>query len=428
MKGSDTMSQVDKKALKAQILTAVDEKQDQLLKLCSDLIKINTENPPGNATEIATYITDYLHSFDLDVTEYKAADDWTNLISAYGDPEGKKLIYCGHTDVVPAGDLNKWDFSPTSGEIKDGFLLGRGASDMKAGVGGILFAVTLLKDLKIELPGQVVLALVPDEETGSKYGVPWLLDNHYIKGDGCLIAEPSSEYNPTIGQKGSYWFTLEVFGQPGHGSLSPIIGGNAIVDTIKAIEKIRGLFNMEIELPAQARELVEISKKYMHEVETEKDGFQAILDHISCNIGNISGGTSANVVPESCKVNIDCRLPFGITDEEVTEYITTELDKLAIDYKMTRFGIKSVANYSSKDEDVCRAIVDNIAEISGHEAYGVMQWASSDARHFRDHDIPVLQYGPAMLSTIHGYNERVEVEKIILAAKVYACSIIDFLF
>src|SRR5699024_10421159 len=225
----------------AQILTAVDEKQDQLLKLCSDLIKINTENPPGNATEIATYITDYLHSFDLDVTEYKAADDWTNLISAYGDPEGKKLIYCGHTDVVPAGDLNKWDFSPTSGEIKDGFLLGRGASDMKAGVGGILFAVTLLKDLGIELPGQVVLALVPDEETGSKYGVPWLLDNHYIKGDGCLIAEPSSEYNPTIGQKGSYWFTLEVFGQPGHGSLSPIIGGNAIVDTIKAIEKIRGL-------------------------------------------------------------------------------------------------------------------------------------------------------------------------------------------
>lgn len=422
------MTQTDKTALKEQIIAAVDQKQDQLLSLCSDLIKINTENPPGNASEIAAYITDYLHSFDLEVTEHKADENWTNLISSYGHSGGRKLIYCGHTDVVPAGDLSKWDFPPTSGEITDGFLLGRGASDMKAGVGGILFAVTLLKELGIELPGEVVLALVPDEETGSKYGVPWLLDNHHIDGDGCLIAEPSSEYNPTIGQKGSYWFTLEVFGQPGHGSLSPLIGGNAIVNTIKAIEKIRQLFDKEIDLPAEARELVETSKKYMREVETEKDGFQPILDHISCNIGNISGGTSANVVPESCKVSIDCRLPFGITDAEVTDYITTELDKLGFDYKMTRFGIQSVANYSSKDEDVCRAIVDNIAEISGHEAYGVMQWASSDARHFRDHNIPVLQYGPALLSTIHGYNERVEVEKIILAAKVYACAVIDFLF
>lgn len=57
----------------------------------------------------------------------------------------------------------------------------------------------------------------------------------------------------------------------------------------------------------------------------------------------------------------------------------------------------------------------------------VQQWASSDARHFRAYDIPVLQYGPAELNTIHGYNERVKVEQIILSAKVYAAAIIDFL-
>lgn len=102
-------------------------------------------------------------------------------------------------------------------------MLGRGASDMKAGLAGIIFATKLLKKLDIELPGKLTLAIVPDEETGGEFGVPWLLERGYVQGDGCLIAEPSSPLNPTIGQKGSYWFELEVRGEPGHGSLSPLV-------------------------------------------------------------------------------------------------------------------------------------------------------------------------------------------------------------
>lgn len=422
------MSETNKTALKQRVVQAVEDKKEELLELCSQLIQINSENPPGDSTEISQFVEQYLKQFGLDVDVHEAAEKQYNLISKYGNEAGKKLIYCGHTDVVPAGNLAKWDFDPFSGEIKDGFLLGRGASDMKAGLGGLLFATAMMKRLNIDLPGEVILAIVPDEETGGEYGVPWLLEKGLVKGDGCLIAEPSSMYNPTLGQKGSYWFSLEVFGEPGHGSLSPIIGKNAIVDMIRAIERIRTVFDIEIEIPEEAVELVEISKRYMREVETEKEPYQGILDHISCNIGVIEGGTKANVVPESCRVEIDCRLPFGITDGEVTAYITGELDKLGIDYKMTRFGIKSEANYTLPSDPVCQAIVDNIQEISGHEAYGVMQWASSDARHFREYNIPVLQYGPAHLSTIHGYNERVEVEKVILAAKVYAAAIIDFLY
>lgn len=73
-----------------------------------------------------------------------------NIISTLsGEQEGKELIFCGHTDVVPAGDLSKWDWNPNSGEVKDGWMLGRGASDMKAGLGGLLFAYTALKRLGI---------------------------------------------------------------------------------------------------------------------------------------------------------------------------------------------------------------------------------------------------------------------------------------
>lgn len=413
--------------LKQKLMDEVEARQDELIELCSQLIKIPSENPPGDSTEISQFITDYLSQFGLETNWHESAHKMFNLVSTIGNGNGKELIYCGHTDVVPAGDLSKWDFDPFSGEVKDGWLLGRGASDMKAGLGGLIFVFALLKKLEIDLPGKLTLAIVPDEETGGEFGVPWLLEKGIIHGDGCLIAEPSSPLNPTIGQKGSYWFELEVFGVPGHGSLSPIAGNNAITDAIAAIEKIRKLWEIDIKLPDEVQPLIDVSKRYMREIEKDREKFQPVLERITVNIGTIHGGTKSNVIPESCKVQVDCRLPFGVTRDEVTSFLRKELDELGIRYEIHPFGFRSHANYTSADDPVCKAIVDNISHVTGKEAYGVMQWASSDARHFRDHHIPVLQYGPAYLPSIHGYNEKVRVEDIVRCAKVYIAAVIDFL-
>lgn len=412
---------------KKQLMQLVDENSTELLQLASDLIQIPSVNPPGDTTEITNYIVNYLKKANIQSTLHESSDKMFNIIASIGDPNGKKLIYCGHTDVVPIGDINKWDFDPFSGEIKDGWLLGRGASDMKAGLAGLIFASKILANQNISLDGQLTLAIVPDEETGGEYGVPWLLEKGLINGDGCLIAEPSSPLNPTIGQKGSYWFELEVFGEPGHGSLSPLAGKNAITDAIKAIEEIRSLWDIEIIPPSEVGTLLEVSKKYMREVETDRLQYVDVLEKISVNIGTIVGGTKSNVIPDYCKVQIDCRLPFGITQEEVTDIIYSKLNQLNIDYKINRFGFKSVANHTNANDPVCTSIVDNIKFVTNKDAYGVMQWASSDARHFRDYDIPVLQYGPAYLPSIHGYNEKVKSEDIIRCAKVYILAALDFL-
>lgn len=418
----------DVKALKQRLIDEVEARKDELIELCSSLIKIPSENPPGDSTEISEYISNYLRQFGLQTEWHESNEKMFNLISSVGTEQGKHLIYCGHTDVVPAGDLSKWDFHPFSGEVKDGWLLGRGASDMKAGLGGIIFAFALLKRLNIDIPGKLTLAIVPDEETGGEFGVPWLLKNGLIQGDGCLIAEPSSRLNPTIGQKGSYWFELEVFGEPGHGSLSPLAGNNAITDAIAAIEKIRTLWDLDITIPEEVQELIQVSKRYMREVEKDREKFQPVLERVTVNIGTIQGGTKSNVIPESCKVQVDCRLPFGITRDEVTAYLKQQLDELGIRYEIRPFGFRSHANYTPAADPVCKAIVDNITFVTGEEAYGVMQWASSDARHFREYHIPVLQYGPAFLPSIHGYNEKAKVEDIICCAKVYVAAVIDFLY
>lgn len=418
----------DVEVLKRRIIREIDSRKQELVELCSSLIRIPSENPPGDSTEISRFIAGYLKQFGFQVDFYEPKERMYNLVAGYGRDEGKHLILCGHTDVVPAGDPFKWNFPPFSGEVKDGWILGRGASDMKGGLSGIIFAVSLLKRLNLELPGKITLAIVPDEETGGKYGVPFLLENGIIHGDGCLIAEPSSPLNPTIGQKGAFWFKLTVFGEPGHGSLSPVAGRNAIADAIKAIAKIQELWELPIPVPDEVKPIIARTKRYMKEVEKLDENYQKVLERITVNVGTISGGTKSNVIPESCTVEVDCRLPFGITHEKVAEHLHRELDGLGIRYQMETFGFRGNANFTPPDDPVCRAVIRNISYVTGKEAYGVLQWASSDARHFRAHRIPVLQYGPAHLPSIHGYNEKVAVEDVLRCAKVYALAAIDFLF
>lgn len=143
----------DLQALKMQLVDEVENHQEELIDFCSKLIQIPSVNPPGDTTEITAFIEHYLNDVGIAYQKYEAADKMFNLVASIGNDEGKELVYCGHTDVVPVGDLSKWDFDPFSGEVKDGWMLGRGASDMKAGLAGIIFATKLLKKLNIELPG-----------------------------------------------------------------------------------------------------------------------------------------------------------------------------------------------------------------------------------------------------------------------------------
>ncbi|MDU7476811.1 MAG: ArgE/DapE family deacylase [Paenibacillus macerans] len=414
---------------KTKVLEEIDARQDELLELCSKLIQFPTENPPGDSREISAFIIDYLHRAGISTDIHAATEQMLNLVSKYKPASSngrKKLIFCGHTDVVPAGDLDRWDFDPFSGEIRDGYMLGRGASDMKGGLAGLIFATALLAKLGVPLQGDLSLLIVPDEETGGHLGVPWVLERGLITGTAAVIAEPSGPLNPTIGQKGSCWFEFTVEGTPGHGSLSPIVGESAIVKAAKGIEALQRLWDIEPKIPDEVKEIIEISKEYAKEREGQGLAHQ-VFDHVTVNIGTIQGGTKVNVVADRCTVQVDSRVPFGVDYREVMERAHSLLLGAGIETEIKPFGFQGNANWTPPEEPVVRHLVDSISEVSGEEAYGVLQWASSDARHFRTHQIPVLQYGPAELSTIHNFNEKAPVWQIIQCAKVYALTALKYL-
>lgn len=407
------------------VLEEIDKNQEELIQLCSKLLQFPNENPPGDSRPISQFIMNYLKESGISVTVHPGNETMLNLVSTLGNPGDKHLLYCGHTDVVPAGDLSRWEIPPFSGLVKDGYINGRGASDMKGGVAGLLFTVALFARLRIPLAGQLSLLLVADEETGGEFGVPWVLDQGLITGTAALIAEPSSRLNPTIGQKGSCWFEFTVKGVPGHGSLSPLNGDSAIVKACKGIQALQKLWELKPDIPEEEQRIINITKKYIRE--REPKDLSDIIDHVSVNIGTIQGGTKVNMVADGCTVQVDSRVPFGLDYTEVLAEANRLLREAGIETEVKPFGFYGNANWTSDNDEIVDLVVKNIAKVTQEDAYGVLQWASSDARYFRRHGIPVLQYGPAELSGIHSFNERVPIQNLIESAKVYALTALEYL-
>lgn len=405
----------------------VDSRSQQLLSLCSDLIRIPSVNPPGDVELIVTSIVNYLTEHHIPCKVIRPVKNAPNIIAELGDPSGKKLVLNGHCDVVPVGNRDKWDFDPFCGEIKDGKILGRGTSDMKCGLAGLMFSMGLLADEKIPLRGQIILTVVPDEEVSGPWGTKWLVESGTVKGDAALIAEPTGFFNCEIGQKGCCWIKLKAIGEPAHGSLSPYKGSNAIDRLLKVLQHIHKIRDIVPRYNDKETALVMEESRRMAQRLIGAPGVQHVLNHCTVNIGKISGGTKVNMVPDFAEAEIDVRLPLGVSCDMVEETLLMIINESCVDGITYEFGWKSEPNSTNRKAAIVEAVAQNVQRVWGEPLNRTYQWASSDARFFRYAGIPTLQYGPANLEGIHAYNETVDVKDVINAAKIYTGSIIDFL-
>ncbi len=412
--------------IKSALWEQIDERKDELIQLCSDLISINSENPPGHMEEITKYICSYLEQNSIDYEVLRPCPDTPDIIATLGKDSGRTLLLNGHSDVVPVGDLDKWDFDPFSGKVENGKILGRGASDMKAGLGGLLFAMAIIRKNNINLNGKAVLTVVPDEEVSGEMGTKWLIENNVVTGDACIVAEPSGFNNIEIGQKGSVWVKLKARGKSAHGSLAPYAGDNAIEKIIKILKELKTLRKIEAEYPPEIADVIKKSKEIAKE-ELQIPGVENIIDHITVNIGKISGGIKTNMVPDYAEAEVDIRLPVGIKAAIVEDKIKETIEKYSLTGIDFECDWKAEANYTDAKSEIVEIVAQNAKQILGVDVTRTYQWASSDARYYRQKGIPTLQYGPANTEGIHSYNETVDVKDVIDSTKVYVASIIDYL-
>jgi acetylornithine deacetylase/succinyl-diaminopimelate desuccinylase-like protein len=205
------------------------------VELLEKLIQFDTTNPPGNESECIAYINHLLTQARIDTKVLAKSPERPNLIARFpGQGSAAPLLLYGHVDVVTT-ENQQWQHPPFAGKQVDEFVWGRGALDMKGGVVMMLAALLRAKAEQLRLPGDVILAIVCDEEAGGDYGAKFLVENHPEEFDGVryaigefggfsLFVGKRRFYPIQISEKQICWLKATFRGPGGHGSL-PVRGG-----------------------------------------------------------------------------------------------------------------------------------------------------------------------------------------------------------
>ena len=418
---------MDKDELKTKMLREIEKRMPEFKGVLRDVIRIPTANPPGDTTQCAAFLVDHLKSKGLPADVYEPKSGNPNIVSYIKSKvKGRNLVLNGHIDQFPVGNTKDWSFDPYSGECRDGKILGRGSSDMKAGSIISLLSFQLIRELDIPIKGELTLTLVSDEETGGKWGAQWLLENvPTTRGDSVLNGEPSGLETIWIGHKGIFWLKVKTRDPGGHGALPG--KENAITKAMKVAQAVQKLQGWKMETPKELIDTIEFAKEALEKQPFGK-GRGSLLDSTTVNIGLIQGGDKVNVIPRYCEVEIDIRIPHGVSIKDIQSKVDDVIRQtgLNLDEISTESFITSEPSHSSPKADIVELVKANARNITGEEPRPIITFGGTDGRFWQYRGIPQAVYGPTPfnMGAPDEYILENEFEQVL---KVHAATVIDYL-
>ena len=319
----------------------------------------------------------------------------TNVVATLHGKRGTpKLLYNGHIDVVPPGD--GWTHDPFGGEVINGKMYGRGAADMKSGVASMIASIEAIVKSDTKLNGDLILTAVADEETGSVYGTRHLIETG-LKADMAVVSEPT-DLRVEIANKGILWAEVTTHGSGAHAS-RPHLGVNAID---KMREVMDALENVKLE---GRNELFDVP--------------QPVL-----SVTTIKGGTKINVIPDRCSIELDRRLLPGEYPDKALRDITDAIEAARSKDPQLKTSIKIIEEWppmeTSPEEPIVKSLVDSVHSVTGVQPRLYGKAAGTDASWLvRDAKIPTPLFGPGDPRFSHTPDESVDLEKVVIAGKVF---------
>ena len=330
----------------------------------------------------------------------------SNLYARWGRKGANRTFgFNGHTDVVPLGNRDDWTVDPFGAEIKDGFMYGRGTTDMKSGVAAfVAAAIDFVKQTPPD--GAIAIAITGDEEGDADDGTVALLDWMDQQGESmsvCLVGEPTCPNEMgemmKIGRRGSLtaWFT--VTGVQGH-SAYPHRANNPI--------------------PALARLVDRMSS---HELDSGTDHFDpSTLAFVTVDTGN----PATNVIPAQTRAAVNIRYNDLHTGESLTAWMQGEVDKIAVE-----FGVKvdmrvkiSGESFVTPPGELSDLVSKSVQAVTGKTPELSTSGGTSDARFVKNH-CPVVEFG-LVGKTMHQVDERVAVDQIGQLKSIYTRILNDY--
>ncbi len=433
--------------------------EQEITSLLSNLIRINTTNPPGNETQAATFIAEYLSKEGFKTEIIESSSGRGNAITRLkGTGEKPSLLLLSHLDVV-AANPEEWTVNPFTGTIKDGYVYGRGAYDMKCMTAIEIMVLKLLKRNNTKLKGDVVLAATADEERGGEEGAGYLLRNHkekiwcpYVINEGGGLAFPSKKgyvFPIQTAEKGILWLRIKAKGTPGHGS-TPNMADNAIMRMNKVVD-ILGNYKAETSyVPTLKQFLAEMGK---HDPEINQTfsrllanplQSEQILDELAkkdralaeeirprtkMTIAPtmIQGGVKENIIPSDCEAVFDCRILPG---QDVNKTVTLIKDLLK-DVGLEKLSFEFIQKHDGSESTTETPLYNTIATVlkEFEPKCGItptLTTGGTDSRFFREAGSICYGYQPMIPDEpndqlerrMHGIDERITIENLVYGTSI----------
>ena len=417
--------------------------QDEVVDLLSELIRINTANPTHPERPAAEWVAEQLSEVGIDSQIIEAAPGRASTIARIegSDPSRDPLLIHGHLDVVPA-EAGEWTVDPFGGEVRDGYVWGRGAVDMKDMDAMVLALVRQWARTGHRPPRDIVLAFVSDEEAGGREGAHYLVDHHpalfadcseaisEVGGFSVHLNDSARLYLIQTAEKGMNWLRLKASGRPGHGSM--VHSDNAVTRLAQAVSRI-GEYEFPIVITDTVRELV-TSLGEAAGLDLDPDDPQSWIPRLgpmarmigaavrnTANPTMLQAGYKTNVIPSSAEATIDARFLPG--QEEALHHA---IDALLGDGIEREFIHRDIAVETTFDGALVEAMCGALrAEDPLAFPVPYLMSGGTDAKSFSTLGIRCFGFSPLLLppdldfsSLFHGIDERIPVDGLKFGVRV----------
>jgi acetylornithine deacetylase/succinyl-diaminopimelate desuccinylase-like protein len=415
---------------------------DETADVLSDVLRIDTQNPPGSETAAANAFARKLEAAGIASEVFESAPGRGNLYARLpGTGGGRPIILLAHLDVVPA-DARTWRLPPFAGVREHGYVYGRGALDAK-GIAAVqlMTVVTIARSLQ-PLDRDVILLATADEETGGKAGAGWVVKHRpellanaeYLLTEGDHIhvrAGGRKVVQVAVAEKTPCWVKLTAHGEAGHASVPP--PETAVTRLVRALDKLRryrtavklvhpveayfaALAPLEKEpLRGKLADLGESLQDPIFFAEFTRNPRQNALIRNTITPTVLQGSTKTNVIPDQATAELDCRLLPG---DRPADFIALLREVIADD----NVRVESVLSFPASSSDPDSLLVNAVKRLAAAEFPGAPVVPSvipgfTDSHYFREHGIECYGFVPFVLGeddekTVHGANERVSVENL----------------
>ncbi|MFW9928657.1 MAG: M20/M25/M40 family metallo-hydrolase [Candidatus Thorarchaeota archaeon] len=448
--------------------------------LMKKLVQNKCVNPPGN--ELISIQTIYEHLAERGIKSQIFKSDvnrgvlFTKITGK--NTSNRQLIFGpSHVDVVPISNPSDWTTDPFKGEIHDGFMFGRGVSDMLFIVSSQVIVFEKVFEENIPLDGDLTLLIVSDEESGGKFGAYWFLKNHLDllnldeKLESYAITEGGGQvlYNKylslRVGERGTNWKKITIKGKPGHGAF-PYKNDNALVKASRIITKIDNYVQEQMPLNIEyAKEMivkmqdVQPLLKYLLTEDQFKETLSKLyksdpkiasglfgVTHLTFSPNVCKSGVKTNIIPGIAELEVDIRTLPGQSDKDIYNHLEKALGE---DYKSIEItdiitngqngntdDLVSIGTSSPDTGPFVDAIIKTVSEIEPELiVIPSIIGGGTDARFCRVKGINAYGFAimnpklsPEEIGPAHGINEKIDIETINLTVKAYYLLVKNYLF